>query len=105
VMPFAETGIAASVAIFGVLIAFAFRIPAWASGVMLASFALLHGYAHGAELPQGASAALYGAGFIMATALLQLAGFAFGNGFAGKAVRAVAAAIAAIGIYLVMAVA
>lgn len=104
-VPFAETGIAASVVIFGVLIAFAFRMPAWASGVMLALFALLHGYAHGADLPQDGSAALYGAGFILATGLLQSAGFAFGSGFAGKAARTVGAAMAATGIYLVMVVA
>ena len=36
-------------------------------------FALLHGLAHGAEMPASASAGLYGAGFMAASAALHLA--------------------------------
>lgn len=104
-IPGVEAGIAASVAILGLLVAFACRMPARGCAMLVASFALLHGYAHGVELPQNASAALYGIGFIAATALLHLAGFVAGNGFAGKAVRVAGAGIAAIGIYLLAGIA
>lgn len=100
-MPGVEAGIAASVAILGLLLAFASGMPAWGSAVLVAAFALLHGYAHGVELPLDASAALYGIGFIAATALLHLAGFVAGNGLAGKAVRVAGAGIAAIGVHLI----
>ena len=38
---------------------------------LVAVFALLHGHAHGAELPAHAAAATYAAGFALATALLH----------------------------------
>ncbi len=41
-------------------------------------FAIFHGHAHGAELPAGAEAAPYVAGFALATALIHAAGIAFG---------------------------
>jgi urease accessory protein len=41
-------------------------------------FALVHGYAHGAELPAGADASGYMVGFALATALLHAAGLALG---------------------------
>ena len=99
-LPGVEMGIAASVVVLGLLLAFAFRIPLWASALLVTAFASLHGYAHGMELPQGASAGLYGLGFIVATALLHLAGLALGKGFARKLVPAIGAAIAASGVYL-----
>ena len=99
-IPGAETGIAASVAILGLLIVFAFKVPTWAGVTILSTFAVLHGYAHGVELPQNASAALYGIGFIAATALLHLGGFVIGTGIAGKAVRFAGAGIAATGVCL-----
>ena len=39
------------------------------------AFALFHGHAHGTELPGFATPAVYGAGFLAATALLHAAGF------------------------------
>ena len=71
VVPGAETGIAASVAVLGLLIAFAVRLPLSASSALVSLFALFHGYAHGTELPHGSSAAMYGLGFVLATALLR----------------------------------
>ena len=41
-------------------------------------FAIFHGYAHGAEMPQDASGSAYAAGFLLATALLHSAGIALG---------------------------
>lgn len=103
-MPGVETGIAASVAVLGLLIAFAIRMPLWASAGVVSVFALFHGYAHGSELPHGASALWYGVGFVAATALLHLLGLAIGlvagQKMAAQAVRLGGLAIAAVGGYL-----
>ncbi|MDB5765762.1 MAG: ureJ [Collimonas fungivorans] len=103
-MPGVETGIAASVAVLGLLIAFAIRMPVWASASVVSVFALFHGYAHGSELPHGASALWYGVGFVAATALLHLLGLAVGlvagQKMAAQAVRLGGVAIAAVGGYL-----
>lgn len=103
-LPGVETGIAASVAVLGLLIAFAIRLPVWASAAVVSVFALFHGYAHGSELPHGASALWYGVGFVAATALLHLSGLAIGlvagQKMAAQAVRVGGIAIAAVGGYL-----
>jgi len=103
-LPAVETGIAASVAVFGLLIAFAVRMPLWASAGVVSIFALFHGYAHGSELPHSASALWYGAGFVAATALLHALGLAIGlvagQKMAAQAVRLGGVAIAAVGCYL-----
>jgi urease accessory protein len=102
-----ETGIAGSVAVLGLLIAFAVRMPIWAGAIVVSMFALMHGYAHGLELPQHASPVLYGAGFIAATALLHLIGIGMGilggTKIAHRAVRVVGAVIAAVGAYMLTA--
>lgn len=103
-IPAAETGIAASVAVLGLLIAFAVKMPLWGSTLVVSLFALFHGYAHGSELPHGSSAAMYGIGFVLATALLHAAGLGIGL-FAGKqmadrVVRIGGVGIAAVGAYL-----
>ena len=43
-----------------------------------ALFGLLHGYAHGLELPESAAPAAYAMGFLAATASLHLGGIAMG---------------------------
>jgi urease accessory protein len=53
-VPGLETGIALTVALMGVLLAVAARLPA-APAVMIGVFALLHGNAHGHELPQASA--------------------------------------------------
>lgn len=103
-LPGVETGIAASVAVLGLLIAFAIRMPLSASTSVVSVFALFHGFAHGSELPHGASALWYGTGFVAATALLHLAGLTLGlaanQKMAARAVRVGGMAIAALGGYL-----
>jgi urease accessory protein len=103
-IPGVETGIAASVAVLGLLIAFAIRMPVWACASVVSVFALFHGYAHGSELPHGASALWYGTGFVAATTLLHLSGLAIGlvagQKMASQAVRVGGIAIAAVGGYL-----
>lgn len=102
--PSVETGIASSVLVLGLLIAFAVRFPIGASMTLVGVFALFHGYAHGTELPQAASAALYGLGFLLATAVLHVAGAGLGMVFGRKLpaawVRLTGAGIAAAGLAL-----
>ena len=50
----------------------------WVAGVIVGAFAIFHGHAHGAELPPGADALAYSAGFVIATGCLHLCGIAFG---------------------------
>jgi urease accessory protein len=77
-VPFVEPGIAASVFILGLLVAAAVRPPLLASTILVGLFALLHGHAHGTEMPASASALTYGIGFMMGTGALLGCGVAFG---------------------------
>ena len=77
-LPMVETGIASSVLVLGLLIAFAARLPVAVSAVLVGAFALFHGHAHGNELPQAASEALYGGGFLLATGALHVFGLVLG---------------------------
>jgi urease accessory protein len=74
---FVEPGIAASVVVLGAIVALALKPPVALAMAVVAVFAVFHGYAHGIEAPLG-SAATYGAGFLVATALLHAFGIAFG---------------------------
>ena len=75
---FVEPGIAASVVVLGLIVALAVKPPVTVAMALVALFAVFHGYAHGIEAPLDGSAAVYGAGFMLATALLHAAGIAFG---------------------------
>ena len=50
----------------------------------MAFFAVFHGYAHGAEMPETASGLAYGAGFVAATAVLHGIGIGLGLAIAGN---------------------
>jgi urease accessory protein len=76
-LPLVEPAIACSVLVLGLLIAGSIRLPTIAGASLVGLFALLHGYAHGLELPQAASPALYGFGFVLATTLLHGLGIGF----------------------------
>jgi urease accessory protein len=78
-VPGIESGIAASVLILGLLIAFKAKPPLALSIALVALFAVFHGHAHGTELPQAASPVLYGLGFVVATAMLHLTGLGIGS--------------------------
>jgi urease accessory protein len=101
-IPGVEAGIAASALVLGLMVAFAARPPLWVAAVLVGTFAVFHGHAHGAELPPGADAVAYSAGFVIATGLLHLAGIAFGlltGSPAGRiAVRTAGGAIALAGL-------
>ena len=75
---FVEPGIAASVVVLGIIVALALKPPVALAMALVALFAVFHGYAHGIEAPLDGSAAVYGAGFLVATALLHATGIAFG---------------------------
>jgi urease accessory protein len=76
-LPQVETGIAVSVLALGLLVAFSLRLPTPAGMVIVALFALLHGYAHGVEAPSAGLPGFF-AGFVVATASLHGIGMALG---------------------------
>jgi urease accessory protein len=105
-LPAVEPGIALSVLVLGLAVAFAVRPAMWVGLLLVAVFALVHGHAHGTELPETASPLAYGLGFVAATASLH--GLGIGAGLllrapAGRlAVRFGGAAIAAGGLALIV---
>lgn len=78
VLPGVELGVAASVAVLGLVIALAARPSPVAGMALVGAFAVLHGQAHGMELPETAAPALYALGFTLSTALLHGLGLAIG---------------------------
>jgi urease accessory protein len=82
-VPAVETGIALSVLTLGVLVGFCARPALWVSVPLVALFAIVHGHAHGTELPEAASPVLYELGFVTATAVLHVIGLSLG-GLAAK---------------------
>jgi urease accessory protein len=103
-IPLVEPGILASVIALGLLVLAAARLPVALGAALVAAFAVLHGHAHGAELPAGAAAATYAAGFALATALLHAFGLGIAylcrNDSARLMVRGAGAAVAVAGIAL-----
>jgi urease accessory protein len=77
-VPAVEIGIAASVLVLGLVVALGRAWPSSAAVVLVSSFAIFHGYAHGAEIPTGAGALSYSLGFALASTLLHVAGIAAG---------------------------
>jgi urease accessory protein len=77
-LPFVEAGIALSLLVLGTAIAFEITMPAAAAMGLVAFFAVFHGHAHGAEMPETMSGLAYGAGFLAATATLHALGIGLG---------------------------
>jgi urease accessory protein len=77
-LPGVELGIAVSAVVLGLMVALAAKPRLWIAAVLVGAFAIFHGYAHGAELPPGADALAYSAGFVIATGVLHLLGIGFG---------------------------
>jgi urease accessory protein len=75
-LPYVELGIALSIIVIGMLAAVGPKMPVAAAMALAGGFAVFHGFAHGAEMPQDASGLTYGIGFMLATALLHAAGIA-----------------------------
>lgn len=106
VLPGVEAGIALSVLILGLAVAFAARPPLAAAMAVTAGFALFHGYAHGGEMGDGV-ATTYAAGMLLATALLH--GFGLVAALLSQQVatpvltRAAGAAVAVAGVVILVA--
>jgi urease accessory protein len=77
-LPGIETGIAASALIIGLAVALSMRPPLWIAAVIVGIFAIFHGHAHGAEMPEAANPLAYAAGFVIATGVIHLTGIAIG---------------------------
>jgi len=105
-LPAIDLGIALSAIVLGGMVAANARPPLAVAFLFIACFAIYHGYPHGVALPDFGVPILYAAGFVVATGLLHLAGIAFGRFYRGPtgmtAVRAMGAAIAAVGGYFLL---
>jgi len=73
-----EALVATSVVLFGALLAGARQWPVAAGLSLVGASALVHGLAHGAELPAGGAFAAYALGFVLTTSLLHLGGLLAG---------------------------
>jgi urease accessory protein len=105
-MPGVEIGIALSAIGLGLVVAFAARPPLWIAAMLVGAFAIFHGYAHGAELPQATNAIAYSIGFVLATGLLHLCGISFGLlvrwPIGERAVRTTGGLITCAGVYFLL---
>jgi urease accessory protein len=75
---FVEIGIALSVVLLGAIVAFNVKAPVAAAMGLVGLFAIFHGHAHGAEIPEDAGGVAYAVGFMITTALLHLVGITAG---------------------------
>jgi urease accessory protein len=107
VLPMVESSIATSVLVLvlGLIIAMSARLALPAAIALVGAFAISHGHAHAAELPEAARPLYYGAGFIVATALLHATGVVLGTALQRRhamLVRAGGVSIAAAGLGLLV---
>ena len=102
-VPPVEIIIALSVLVLGGCIALSLKAPVWVASLIVATFAVFHGYAHGKELPSAADPIGYSSGFVLATSLLHMVGIGIGsltNVQGGMvAMRSVGAAVAVAGVW------
>jgi|SRR3954447_6216267 urease accessory protein len=104
-LPYTEVGIAVSVIVLGIALAFRINVPSLAAMALAGLFAIFHGHAHGTEMPQTISGIEYAAGFLVATALLHALGMTLSIITARsrwRLVQASGAAIAVAGIALLV---
>ncbi len=102
-LPHVELGIALSVIVLGLAIAFAWKAQEWTALLLIATFAVFHGYAHGIELPQAVDPASYSIGFVVATGVIHVVGIGIGSLLArpweGQLSRCLGGLIAVSGLY------
>ncbi len=89
-IPSVELGIALTVAVFGGALAAGKAYRTGLVAVLVGIAGLLHGHAHGAEMPAMVAPGLYAAGFLAATAALHLAGIVAGHWLLGNKSREIA---------------
>jgi urease accessory protein len=106
-LPFVEIGIALSILVLGLAIAFAWHPIEIVPLALIAAFAICHGYAHGVELPSAADPAAYAAGFVLATGLIHICGIfvglLLGKPLHGWLARSLGGIIAAGGVFYLVA--
>lgn len=73
-LPFVEIMIFASGFVLAGFALARVKMPVWSSMVIVGLFALAHGHAHGAEMPELVNPWVYGAGFVAATSLIHALG-------------------------------
>jgi len=78
-LPGVETGITFSVLVAGILIATLAKMPTAVGGGLVGAFMMFHGFAHGTEMPAGATLVAYLAGFSIATLAITLVGRGLGG--------------------------
>ncbi len=102
-----EYGIAVSVIVLGGAIAAAWRAPEWVALVLIAAFALMHGYPHGVLAPRASDPAAFTVGFVVSTGVIHVIGIAIGAALkpigGGRLVQALGAAIALAGVWFLFA--
>lgn len=96
----AEAGIIASVIALGLATALQAKTPAPIALLLAAAFGYAHGAAHGMEAPHGASPLLFAAGFLAASAVLHLSGYALARVLPVPALRLIGVGSAGFGIAL-----
>jgi urease accessory protein len=104
-LPFVEFGIALSVVVLGAAVAARVHLPTLAAMALAGLFALFHGHAHAAGMPETVSGLAYGLGFVLATASLHAAGIGLGlaigragDAFGNRVLRTAGSAMAVTGI-------
>jgi urease accessory protein len=73
-----EIGIGISALVLGTMVALQAKPPLFVSLLIVALFAIFHGYAHGAELEPGTSPLAYSLGFVVCTGCLHGVGILIG---------------------------
>jgi urease accessory protein len=76
---YTELGIALSLITLGIAIAAEQKLSVRIALFFVALFAVFHGFAHGAEMPETARPVLYAVGFLTGTALIHIAGVVIGD--------------------------
>ena len=77
-LPLAESAIALSVVVVGLLIALRVYMPGAAAAIVVGAFAIFHGVVHGQSFAGSADAWPAVAGLLVATSVLHVIGIAFG---------------------------
>lgn len=98
-----EIGIALSIIVLGLCIAFSLKPAEWIVFILISVFAIYHGYAHGTELPKSANPADFAVGFVIATGLIHIIGIGVGlvseKLYSGKVTKVLGGFIVIGGIY------
>jgi len=104
-LPLVEPFIALSVLVLGLAVTLTLRVPVSAGIALVGLFALFHGFAHGAELPEAVSGYEFLLGMTIASVILHFTGFAIGSALKRHQwlLRTGGVAIAGVGVYLVAA--